>query len=128
MAERAQIEQHRHASPGLTGMDQSSVHEGISKPMGAVRRVRDDVLRKGSIRFEEVLSPCPVASVDQVRGHHLVSCCLEHLGNGSIAAGRFPYRALEALHRQECPNGFRWGWVKLEGSTLWKEETSVRNI
>ena len=59
MAERTKIEEHRHASPGLTGMNQSSAHEGISEPMRAVGRVRDDILCKGSVGFQEVQPPLP---------------------------------------------------------------------
>jgi len=112
IAERTKVEQHRHASPSLAGMNERSANESISEPMGAVRRVRDDVLGKGLFRFQEVVPPCTVASVDKVRRHHLVSCGLKHLRDGSVAASRFPDIALEAFDRQKRPCGLWWGWVK----------------
>jgi hypothetical protein len=50
----------------------------------------DDVLDQRFGRFQEVVAPCPVASVDQIRGHHLLSGLSQYLGNGPVAAGWFP--------------------------------------
>jgi len=51
VAQGAQIEQHRHASPGLARMDKSATHKGISQPMCPVGWVRDDILGQGRVRF-----------------------------------------------------------------------------
>jgi len=99
-------------------MDERPADKGISEPMGAVRRVRDDVFGKRFVGFQEVVPPCPVASVDQVCGHHLVSCRLEHLGNGSVAASGLPNRPVKTLDGQKCLNRLRWRWIKLECSPL----------
>lgn len=128
IAERTKVEQHSYASPGFAGMDESPSNEGISEPMCAVGRVRDDVLGKGLIRFQEVVPPCTVASVDKVRRHHLVSCGLKHLRDGSVAASRFPDIALKALDGQKRPCGLWWGWVKFVCSSLRIAEIFGRNF
>ena len=128
IAERAKIEQHRHASSGLAGMDKGFSYEDISEPMCTVRWVRDDVLSKGFVRFKEVAPPCPIASVDEIRRHYLVSCGLEYLGDGSIAASRLPNISFEALHGQKRPCSLWWSWIKFIRSTLRIAKTSGRNF
>lgn len=66
VTQRAQIEQHRHASPGLAGMDESPAQKRVPEPMGPVGWVGDNVLGQWGLGFQEVVAPCPVASVDQV--------------------------------------------------------------
>lgn len=79
MTQGAQIQQHRDAPSGLAGMDNRLAHKGISKPMGAVRRVGDDVLSKRLFRPKKILPALPVTSVNEVCGYHVISCRLEHL-------------------------------------------------
>lgn len=128
IAKRAKIQQHRHTPPGLAGMNERLANEGISEPMCAVRRVRDDVLGKGFVRFQEVVPPCPVASVNEIGGHHLVSCDLEHLGDGSVTTCRLPDIALEGFDGQKRPCRLWRGWVKFEGSSLRIAKISGRNF
>jgi hypothetical protein len=47
MTERAQIEQHRHASPRFSCVNDGAAHKGISQTMCPVGRVRDDIFGKG---------------------------------------------------------------------------------
>ena len=97
VTQRAQIEQHRHTAPGLAGMDESPAQKRVPEPMGPVGWVRDNVLREWGLGFQEVVAPCPVASVYQVRGHHVVSSFDQNLRNCSVTTGRFPNIPLEAL-------------------------------
>jgi hypothetical protein len=53
----AKIQEHRHASAGLLTMDEGAAHKEVCKPVGAIGRVRDDVLGKRAVGFQEVLPP-----------------------------------------------------------------------
>ena len=109
-------------------MDEGATHEGVGKSVGAIGRVRDDVLGKRAVGFQEVLSACAIASVDEVGGNHFVSCLEKHLRDSAVATSGLPNTALEGLDRQKGSNGLGWGRVKVVRYTPWIAEIQVRNF
>ena len=128
VTQRAKIQEHRHASAGLLTMDEGAAHKEVGKPVGAIRWVRDDVLGKRAVGFQEVLPPKAETSVDEVGGNHFVPCLEEHLRDGSISASRLPNTPLEALDGQERSHCLGRGWVEVVWDTPWIAKIQVRNF
>lgn len=128
MAERTQIQEHRHASAGLAAMDEGSAHKEVGKAVGAIGRVRDDVLGKRAVGFQEVLPPKAETSVDEVGRDHFVPCLEEHLRDGSISASGLPYAPLEGLDGEKGSHCLGRGWIKVVWDTSRVAEIQVRNF
>ena len=109
-------------------MDEGATHKEVGKSVGAIGRVRDDVLGKRAVGFQEVLPPDSEPSVDEVGGNHFVSCLEEHLRDGSVSASRFPNTPLKALDGQESSHCLGRGWVKVVRDASWVAEIQVRNF
>ena len=109
-------------------MDEGAAHKEVGKSVGAVRRVRDDMLGKREVGFQEVLPPKAETSVDEVGGNHFVSCLEEHLRDGSISASWFPNTPLEDLNGQESSYCLGRGWVEVVWDTPWIAKIQLRNF
>ena len=128
MAERPEIEEHRHASAGLLTMDEGAAHKKVGKPVGAIRWVRDDVLGKRAVGFQEVLPPKAETSVDEVSGNHFVPCLEEHLRDGSVSARGLPDAPLEGLDGEKGSYCLGRGWVEVVWDTPWIAKIQLRNF
>ena len=128
VTQRPQIQEHRHASAGLLTMDEGAAHKEVGKPVGAIGRVRDDVLGKRAVGFQEVLPPKAETSVDEVGRNHFVPCLEEHLRDGSVSASGLPDAPLEGLDGQKGSDCFRRGWVEVVWDTPWIAKIQVRNF
>ena len=109
-------------------MDEGATHKEVGKSVGAIGRVRDDMLGKWAVGFQEVLPPDAESSVDEVGRNHFVPCLEEHLRDGSVSASRFPNTPLESLDGQERSYCLGRGWVEVVWDTPWIAKIQVRNF
>jgi hypothetical protein len=109
-------------------MDEGAAHKKVGKSVGAIGRVRDDVLGKRAVGFQEVLPPKAETSVDEVGGNHFVPCLEEYLRDGSISASRFPDAPLKGLDGEKGSYCLGWGWVEVVWDTPWIAKIQLRKF
>src|ERR1700730_9692422 len=112
MTERGQVQEESYLVTGLTRQPESLQHEDIREP-ATVGRVRHDVPSTGLLLGEKVDAGLTEAIVVPVGAYHLMAGCGQLVGNGTLAAGRFPNRAVKGLHGQERPHRLRRRGIEL---------------
>ena len=111
MRERGHVEQHRHHAAGFGGEAECFLGEriGQSRP---IRRIGHDVFGARAQFLQEVDAGDAEAVLDEVGRDDLVASVHEYIGNGALAARRFPDRSLEPFDGKQCQR--RFGWCRIE--------------